>query len=358
MGTCPSCLGLNGGTASTEIEPLVFEEGVSCSGYDWTKSTEANFAIPHFSGSHSELRPLLDYTWHMKYSHGRMLLQDDLIHQLTSGSSRKADMLPWVVFTAGAMGAGKGYVVRWMHENGYLPLEHFVTVDPDQIRTMLPEWPKYVEHNPLTAGNMTQKEAGCIAELLGYRALRDRRNVIFDGSLRDAEWYEQYFRLLRRNYPGIRIMILHVVADVEEVVKRAQERAKKTGRHVPESILRESAEAVPKSVQRLAEYTDVTLQVHNMPNQAPRISRSPGSDKPKPGIDVNWDFAKALWMDIDRDGDGCLSEAEVNAAKKMGIVSSLAIGTLDKDGDGRISKNELEMAKNMAKLHAADRAWK
>ena len=76
-----------------------------------------------------------------------------------------------------------------MNKQKCLPLEQFILVDPDQIRQMLPEWDGYVERDPMTAAVKTQKEAGHIAEILGYRALRHRRNVIFDGSLRDVEWY-------------------------------------------------------------------------------------------------------------------------------------------------------------------------
>lgn len=45
-----------------------------------------------------------------------------------------------MVFTAGAMGSGKGYTMRWLEAKGYFPLGSFVYIDPDEIRTQLPEW--------------------------------------------------------------------------------------------------------------------------------------------------------------------------------------------------------------------------
>ena len=54
-------------------------------------------------------------------------------------------------------------------------------VDPDKIRSMLPEWKSYVANDSLTAAQKTQKEAGHIAEILGYKALRERWNV-------DSRW--------------------------------------------------------------------------------------------------------------------------------------------------------------------------
>jgi hypothetical protein len=41
---------------------------------------------------------------------------------------------PWVVFTAGAMGAGTRRAMRWLAEHDYFPLKSFVQVDPDAIR--------------------------------------------------------------------------------------------------------------------------------------------------------------------------------------------------------------------------------
>merc|ERR1719443_1539836 len=109
-------------------------------------------------------------------------------------------------------------------------------IDPDQVRQALPEWGSYVAKDPLTAAQKTQKEAGHIAEILGYKALRERWNVIFDGSLRDVSWYKVYFQQLRHSFPGIRLMILHVQAEKESVLKRAEERGRKSGRMVPREL--------------------------------------------------------------------------------------------------------------------------
>lgn len=46
-----------------------------------------------------------------------------------------------------------------------------------------------------------------------------------------------------------------------------QQRAKSTGRLVPEDILRTSIEQVPKSVDILKRQVDFFLEIHNSPNQ-------------------------------------------------------------------------------------------
>jgi len=312
-------------------------------------STEDMYAVAHFNGENGDIRPLLDYTYHKKYSDARVVLQDQILAKFHANAHQQDDLLcPWVIFTAGAMGAGKGFITHWMNENGYLPLHQFVMVDPDEIRQLLPEWNSYVAKDPESAAAKTQKEAGHMAEILGYRALRSRWNVIFDGSLRDVEWYKLYFAKLRHAFPGIRIMILHIQADRETVLRRAEERGRKTGRVVPRSILEASMDAVPKSVAALATYVDVALRVLNMPDKEPQLLREEGSPGPPVGITPTWNYVRQLWRSIDVNGDGELSQAEVSAAMAQGLLTQAVLDTIDTNRDGTISKDEFNRARQQA----------
>jgi hypothetical protein len=274
-----------------------------------------------------------------------MKVQDRIVADFCAQTkSASEDLLPWIIFTAGAMGAGKGFVRKWMNDNGYWPLEHFVIVDPDAIRQVLPEWADYVKANAETAGDKTQKEAGMVAEILGYTALRARQNVIFDGSLRNAQWYTGYFRKLREEFPGIRIMILHVVADREAVLKRAEERGKQTGRYVPRETLIESMEATPKSVGALAPFADFVCRVENI-GKTPTVVREPDAPKPPASIEINWDLIKTLWRDLDLNGDGKLSVNEIKTGIALGVLTDEVVKTIDANADGCIDKTEIRLAK-------------
>mmetsp|Transcript_69498 Transcript_69498/g.226336 ORF Transcript_69498/g.226336 Transcript_69498/m.226336 type:complete len:245 (-) Transcript_69498:500-1234(-) len=235
-----------------------------------------------------------------------------------------------------------------MKEQGYFPLDSFVVVDPDQIRQMLPEWELYVDKNPDRAGELTQKEAGCIAEILGYRALRQRLNVVFDRSLRNAEWYMEFFGQLRVQFPGIRIMILHITADIEQVLKNADDRAKETGRKVPEHILRASALTVPLSVKALAPYADFVCRIENRAGQAPLLKREDGAPYPAKSVQMTWKTFQNLWSPVDIDGDGELNSDELNIAIETGILTEAVVRSLDTNCDGHICRNEFELAKATA----------
>lgn len=115
--------------------------------------------------------------------------------------------------------------MRKLVENGRFPLISFVSVDPDQIRRYLPEYHLYLDSNPELAGELTHKEAGYIQEILTLAALQAGKNVMVDGSLRNAEWYATYFERLRTDFRMLRIAIIHVTAPREAIFHRAAVRS-------------------------------------------------------------------------------------------------------------------------------------
>ena len=170
---------------------------------------------------------------------------------------------PWIVFTAGSMGAGKSHTMNLLVQKERFPLHAFVVVDPDEIRRLLPEFHMYVNANPERAGELTNKEAGFIAEILTLAALQGGKNVMQDGSLRDADWYQTYFRRLRKEFPKVRQAIIHVTAPRDAVFARADARAKMTGRVVPRELLEKAMEQVPRSVDILSGLVDYHAEISN-----------------------------------------------------------------------------------------------
>ncbi|CAM9250339.1 unnamed protein product [Choristocarpus tenellus] len=169
----------------------------------------------------------------------------------------------WLVFTAGAMGAGKSHVMRWLAAKGFFPLEAFVQVDPDRLRRGLPEMEAYLEENAETAGALTHQEAGLMAEILTEAALMEGRNVLVDGSLRNGTWYAEYIVSLRKRFPRLRVAIIHVWAPEAKVLERAARRAQKTGRAVPASVLALTLQSVPASVLTLTPLVDYVVRIDN-----------------------------------------------------------------------------------------------
>ena len=76
---------------------------------DLTKSTSDNYASPSapLREEYLQSRARLDYGWHVKYSLERQAVQDSIVASILSavGKSPPPPVQPWVVFTAGCMGA-------------------------------------------------------------------------------------------------------------------------------------------------------------------------------------------------------------------------------------------------------------
>lgn len=185
-----------------------------------------------FFGKYSHIRKTLDYSYHSNYTFERQKLQDAIVSDMldsafifdADGNIGTTPTTPWIVFTAGAMGAGKSHVMNTLVSQGRFPLKAFVIVDPDEIRRILPEYHIYINENPEMAGELTRKEAGFIAEILTFAALQSGKNVLQDGSLRDSDWYKTYFHRLREDFPNVQQAIIHVTAPRDAVFRRASVR--------------------------------------------------------------------------------------------------------------------------------------
>lgn len=247
-----------------------------------------------FYGPYAHIRRTLDYTYHSNYTKERQFLQDSIIDEFLEDVSIKdvngnvctTPTEPWLVFTAGAMGAGKGHTIHELVKKGRFPLLAFVTVDPDEIRRRFPEFALYAEKCPLLAGELTHKEAGYVSEILTLVGLQAGKNVLVDGSLRDHQWYQKYFAFIRKEYPIYEIAIIHVVAPREAVLQRAAERAKKTGRVVPLEVLEKALDQVPKSVKILAPLADYFCELNN--GLGPDIEMNTSEE--------DWDSFQSNWL--------------------------------------------------------------
>ena len=234
--------------------------------FSYESSTHAFYqdATAGHIGRYCVIRKSLDPEYHGRYSEDRQRLQDELLDDVL-GSVRGRQANPWIIFTAGAMGSGKSRTFEWMAEQGIVPLQQMQILDPDMFKASLPEWRGLLDLDPLQAGFRTRKESGFLLEIAQESALRDRKHIWVDGSLRDGEWYRSEFERIRQEYPAYKIAIVHVVASRAVVLQRVQDRAAVTGRHVPISEIDDSLKRVPRSVGLLAPLVEYA-HGHTHPN--------------------------------------------------------------------------------------------
>jgi hypothetical protein len=235
--------------------------------FNYSMSTAEYYSepgAPH-TGKYAFVRRSLDASFHTTYSVQRQALQDRLLDDALYCEEEACapSSSPWIVFTAGAMGSGKSRTFEYLCEKGIVPLRNIQILDPDMFKASLPEWRGYLDREPLAAGLHTRRESGYLLEIAQEAALRERRHIWVDGSLRDGEWYAQEFARIRRDHPSYKIAIVHVVASREVVMQRVLSRAAVTGRHVPEAEIDDSMRRVPASVGLLAPLADFLAVVDN-----------------------------------------------------------------------------------------------
>ena len=177
----------------------------------------------------------------------------------------------WIIFTAGVYGVGKSYMIRKLQQESCFPsTTEYIKVDPDEIRSMLPEYKVYNSKTPSIAGVQTQKESGMIAELVTDIAISHDLNVVVDGSLKDYTWYEtQYFVALKTLYPQLQIGIVYVTASREDIYTRITNRntlqTERMTRSIPIDLVQQSLIDVPESISKLSssKYVDFFVEIPN-----------------------------------------------------------------------------------------------
>ncbi|CAE7195749.1 hddc3, partial [Symbiodinium pilosum] len=232
--------------------------------YNWEICTQQNYAASEpviIPGKLEGARKLVDGAYHGYYTLERQQFQDKLVTELVENNGR-ARQAPMLLFTAGAMGVGKTFVLHWLRDKGILPVADFVRINPDKIAKQLPEWVGYDAYDHSSAAVMTRLEAGLISELMLLYAMQQRRNILVDSSLRHGKWYSRVLQKIRQQLPDISITLMYIHACEETVYQRATERGH-NGRAVSPAEVADSLEKLPRALQKLLPYTDCFIQVNN-----------------------------------------------------------------------------------------------
>lgn len=264
--------------------------------FDWDHPTYEVYFDPKFSDftpDFKQARKQLDYSYHRNPAKARQELQDVILHRVVQAATQegtgqdsnsdkkeeKEDKVvctkrrPWIVFSAGSMGVGKGYVMSTLQERGLFPMDELLHVDPDMIKAELPEMAGYLQKDPINAATKVHRESTQMADVLLEHALGQRLPTLVDGSLKDVDYYKSLMTRIKREFPEYQLAILHVTASPEIIRSRAQSRAEKTGRAIPEELLEDSIAQVPKSVEALSKYVDVAYTIANEDDQPIELVR-------------------------------------------------------------------------------------
>ena len=186
----------------------------------------------------------------------RQALHDKIIeHQLAGPRDKKGKLIrratavddPEVTVLGGGPASGKTVAKNnalKQFKNNAAP------VDPDEIRSMLPEYKVVINEGSTEAAAITHKEASYLAKRAIREGQRRRLNIVADGT-GDGD-YDKFVKKIGgyRDRGATRLVGNYVTIETDEAMVRMLGRAKKSGRYVPERVLRETHKGVSEVFPR------------------------------------------------------------------------------------------------------------
>lgn len=248
-----------------------------------------------------------------------------------------SDTKPVAIVMMGGGGAGKGTVVR--HVMGD---EHdFVNVNSDDCKEELPEYQQALDLgkkdgktvSAKDAAWMAHEESSDIAEDILQIAIGDRKNLIMDGTGKDAEKYQGKIQRLKDAGYHVRVMMPHITLD--EAKRRADMRAEHTGRYVPHEILEQAHHLIPGNFEAIAKTADEFALFDN------------GGRPPRPVWSFNGEKETVLDEKFVGDFKQLGKQRHEVARAKGWMKSLLELGDLRKGDMMKVSLSMDEMLKRM-----------
>lgn len=165
----------------------------------------------------------------------------------------RGDKAPTLFLLAGGAGSGKTTALNQLRTAGQ---DLGVVVSADDLKErFMPEW-SALRSSPYwkAGGTVVHEESSALAKELVTRCIRERRNIVFDATLKSYETADRLFRFARAH--GYEIQLLYVDVDPTVAAARADVRAAQSGRWVPSNFLRRSHEMAPAAFREYSGLVD------------------------------------------------------------------------------------------------------
>lgn len=198
----------------------------------------------------------VDKAGNLIYTAERLKLHDEILEYTLEGTRDKAGKLivkataqenPIAVVLGGGPASGK---TAAKEASQLLVKKNVASVDVDDVRTFFPEYKRLTKVKSPNAAAITHEEASDLAKRIVKEGQRRKLNVIIDGT--GDNKYEKLAKKVKtyRQDGATKIVANYVTIDTDEAVKRMLSRAARSGRYVPEKVLRETHASVSKILPR------------------------------------------------------------------------------------------------------------
>jgi predicted ABC-type ATPase len=210
-----------------------------------------------------------------EYSPARQALHQEILNRLFQGKQQHPQDAR-AIFMAGGGGSGKSSMIRKGHVDVPADVVHS---NPDIVREMLPEYKLLKAAGRQDASSLTHEEASHLSKLAMQIAMEKKYHVLIDsvGGGAPGKFAD---KVERARDLGHKTSVHYATVPVSEAIKRADARGKKTGRYVPESVLRQAHKQVSERyLDGVRHVKGVHVQVFDTSAEPKLIAeKTPGSD--------------------------------------------------------------------------------
>ncbi|WP_458413101.1 zeta toxin family protein [Schinkia sp. CFF1] len=212
------------------------------------------------------------YSFHgNKYTKERHQLHEKIVDriEMTSNSIGQGER-PIAFLMGGGTASGKTTLRKTIIEKKLAAKNiSAVMVDIDEIKEYIPEYASLKKTNPEKAASFVHKEAYDIGALLLRTLMKKRKNFIYEGTMARTRKYKWLIKNLKKNDYEIHAYIVDVPLSI--AIKRADERARVTGRKVPLPIIINTHKLVPRTFETIKGLLD-HYQIYDNQNQLTLIA--------------------------------------------------------------------------------------
>lgn len=169
---------------------------------------------------------------------------------------------PFAVLTMGVPGTGKTTTIAPL-----LKGKSFVCSCPDDVKDQIPEYVLGVKERAKNAGSVVQVESVKIASDIADRAVKERKNLLIDGTGAILSRYKSVIKKLKK--AGYKVTVVGVHAPFPVVKKRLIGRAEVTGRYLPTKVAAWYDTQVPCNFLPVAKLAD-EFKLYDVTQKKPR----------------------------------------------------------------------------------------
>lgn len=170
------------------------------------------------------------------------------------------DKVPSCILTHGGIASGKTSAINLFRRTEETQ-RAYVHLDFDKVKRQLPEFMFMMDNKMKNAAEFTQEESAKLAGKAFKKAIQNRFNIIYEGSLQNTETIKDNISKMKKKGYEITIISTYVGESIGQA--RAQNRYQQGGRYVPAGRITETYKNCPASLVFLKDLVNLVVLVNN-----------------------------------------------------------------------------------------------